>query len=254
MILIFPAIDIKDGKCVRLVQGEPGTEKIYSDDPAKMAILWRGENAKTLHVVDLDGAFQGHLKNLGAIRRVVDAVDIPIQLGGGIRTYEEVKQLFEIGIYRVVLGTAAIEDPELVRRVIKDFGIRKVAVGIDAKNGVVMTQGWKHDSGVDAISLALTMKELGVCRIVYTDIARDGMMTGPNFDAIKEMAVKTGIKITASGGVSGFKDLIRMQELEKFGVDSVIVGKALYENRFPCQALWRMNEKELQDLGPTRRI
>jgi phosphoribosylformimino-5-aminoimidazole carboxamide ribotide isomerase len=254
MILIFPAIDIKDGKCVRLVQGEPGTEKIYSDDPAKMAILWRGENAKTLHVVDLDGAFQGHLKNLSAIRRVVDAVDIPIQLGGGIRTYEEVKQLFEIGIYRVVLGTAAIEDPELVRRVIKDFGIRKVAVGIDAKNGVVMTQGWKHDSGVDAISLALAMKELGVCRIVYTDIARDGMMTGPNFDAIKEMAVKTGIKITASGGVAGFKDLIRMQELEKFGVDSVIVGKALYENRFPCQALWRMNEKRLQDLGPTRRI
>jgi phosphoribosylformimino-5-aminoimidazole carboxamide ribotide isomerase len=138
--------------------------------------------------------------------------------------------------------------------VIKDFGVRKVAVGIDAKNGVVMTQGWKHDSGVDAISLALAMKELGVCRIVYTDIARDGMMTGPNFDAIKEMAVKTGLKITASGGVSGFKDLIRMQELEKFGVDSVIVGKALYENRFPCEALWRMNEKELEDLGPTRRI
>jgi phosphoribosylformimino-5-aminoimidazole carboxamide ribotide isomerase len=254
MILIFPAIDIKDGKCVRLVQGEPGTEKIYSDDPAKMAILWRGENAKTLHVVDLDGAFGGHLKNLGAIQKVVDAVDIPIQLGGGIRTYEEVRQLFDIGIYRVVLGTAAIEDPDLVKRVIQDFGIRKVAVGIDAKNGVVMTQGWKHDTGVDAISLALKMKELGVCRIVYTDIARDGMMTGPNFDAIKEVAVKTGIKITASGGVSGFKDLIRMQELEKFGVDSVIVGKALYENRFPCQALWRLNEKELEDLGPTRRI
>jgi phosphoribosylformimino-5-aminoimidazole carboxamide ribotide isomerase len=254
MILIFPAIDIRDGKCVRLVQGEPGTEKIYSDDPAKMAILWRGENAKTLHVVDLDGAFEGHLKNLGAIQKVVDAVDLPIQLGGGIRTYEEVKQLFGIGIYRVVLGTAAIEDPDLVKRVIQDFGVRKVAVGIDAKNGVVMTQGWKHDTGVDAISLALKMKELGVCRIVYTDIARDGMMTGPNFDAIKEVAMKTGVKITASGGVSGFKDLIRMQELEKFGVDSVIVGKALYENRFPCQALWRLNEKELEDLGPTRRI
>lgn len=254
MILIFPAIDIRDGKCVRLVQGEPGTEKIYSDDPAKMAILWRGENAKTLHVVDLDGAFGGHLKNLGAIQKVVDAVEIPIQLGGGIRTYEEVKQLFDIGIYRVVLGTAAIEDPDLVKRVIQDFGVRKVAVGIDAKNGVVMTQGWKHDTGVDAISLALKMKELGICRIVYTDIARDGMMTGPNFDAIKEVAMKTGIRITASGGVSGFKDLIRMQELEKFGVDSVIVGKALYENRFPCQALWRLNEKELEDLGPTRRI
>ncbi len=254
MILIFPAVDIKDGKCVRLVQGAPGTEKVYSNDPAEMAILWRGENAKTLHVVDLDGAFEGHLKNLSAIKKVVDAIDIPVQLGGGIRTYEEVQQLFEIGVYRVVLGTAAIEDPGLVKRVIKEFGVRKIAIGIDAKNGIAMTQGWKHDSGVDAVSLALKMKELGVCRIVYTDIARDGMLTGPNFDAIKEMAVKSGLRITASGGVSGFKDLIKMQELEKFGVDSVIVGKALYENKFPCQALWRMNEKELQDLGPTRRI
>jgi phosphoribosylformimino-5-aminoimidazole carboxamide ribotide isomerase len=254
MILIFPAIDIRDGKCVRLVQGAPGTEKVYSNDPAQMAILWRGENAKTLHVVDLDGAFEGHMRNLDAIRKIVDAVDIPIQLGGGIRTYEEVRQLFEIGVYRVVLGTAAIEDPDLVQRVIRDFGVRKIAVGIDAKNGVVMTQGWMHDSGVNAISLALNMKSLGVCRIVYTDIMRDGMMTGPNFDAIKEMATKSGLKVTASGGVSGFKDLIRMQELEKFGVDSVIVGKALYEDKFPCQALWRRNEMDLEDLGPTRRI
>ena len=253
MILIFPAIDIKDGKCVRLVQGAQGTETIYSDDPAKMATLWRGENAKTLHVVDLDGAFEGHMKNLGAIKKIVDAVDIPVQLGGGIRTYEEVEQLFAIGVYRVVLGTTAIEDPGLVEKVVKAFGIRKVAVGIDAKNGVVMTKGWRHDSGVDAISLALKMKEIGVCRIVYTDIMRDGMMTGPNFDAIKEMAVRTGLKITASGGVSGFRDLVRLQELEPFGVDSVIVGKALYENKFPCEALWRLNEQELKDLGPTRR-
>ena len=253
MILIFPAIDIKDGKCVRLVQGAAGTEKVYSNDPDRMAILWRGENAKTLHVVDLDGAFGGHLKNLDAIKKIVDVVEIPVQLRGGIRTYEEVQQLFEIGVYRVVLGTAAIEDPDLVSRVIKNFGIRKIAVGIDAKNGIVMTQGWLHDSGVDAVSLALKMKDLGVCRIVYTDIMRDGMLSGPNFDAIKEMAVRTGLKVTASGGVSGFQDLVKMQELEKFGVDSVIVGKALYENKFPCQALWRLNEKELEDLGPTRR-
>ncbi len=254
MILIFPAIDIKDGKCVRLVQGAPGTEKVYSNDPAQMAILWRGENAKTLHVVDLDGAFEGHMRNLEAIKKIVDAVDIPIQLGGGIRSYDEVRQLFEIGVYRVVLGTAAIENPDLVQRTIKDFGPRKIAVGIDAKNGAVMTQGWKHDSGVDAIALSLDMKKLGVCRIVYTDIMRDGMLTGPNFDAIKEMATKSGLKVTASGGVSGFRDLIKMQELEKFGVDSVIVGKALYEDKFPCEALWRQNEKELKDLGPTRRI
>jgi len=254
MLLILPAIDIKDGRCVRLVQGALGTEKIYSDDPVQMAILWRGENAKTIHVVDLDGAFGGAMKNLDVLRRMMKAVDIPIQIGGGIRTYEQVQQLFEIGVYRVVLGTAAIDDPELVTKCIKDFGARKIVVGIDAKNGVVMTKGWKENTGIEAVSFALNMKALGVGRVVYTDISRDGMLTGPNYEAIQIMAEKTGLRITASGGVSGYQDLIKLQELEKFGVDSVIVGKALYENRFSCQALWRSNEKELDDLGPTRRI
>ncbi len=254
MLLILPAIDIKDGRCVRLVQGAPGTEKIYSDDPVHMAVVWRGENAKTLHVVDLDGAFEGTMKNLDVLRRMMSAVDIPIQIGGGIRSYEQVKQLFGIGIYRIVIGTAAIEDPDLVARCVRDFGARKIVVGIDAKNGVVMTKGWQENTGIEAVSLALNMKSLGVCRVVYTDITRDGMLSGPNYDAIREMAVKTGLKVTASGGVSGYQDLMKLQELEKFGVDSVIVGKALYENRFSCQALWRENEKELDDLGPTRRI
>jgi phosphoribosylformimino-5-aminoimidazole carboxamide ribotide isomerase len=254
MLLILPAIDIKDGRCVRLVQGAPGTEKIYSDDPVQMAILWRGENSKTLHVVDLDGAFDGRMKNLETLQRMMKAVDIPIQIGGGIRTYEQVKQLFEIGLYRVVLGTSAIDDPELVARCVKDFGARKIVVGIDAKNGVVMTKGWQENTGIEAVSLALNMKALGVCRIVYTDITRDGMLSGPNFEAIADIAQKTGLKVTASGGVSDYQDLIKLQELEKFGVDSVIVGKALYENRFSCQALWRENEQSLDDLGPTRRI
>jgi phosphoribosylformimino-5-aminoimidazole carboxamide ribotide isomerase len=253
MILIFPAIDLKDGKCVRLVKGDPGTEKIYSEDPVQMAILWRGENAKTLHVVDLDGAIEGSMRNLDVIKKMAEAVDIPIQIGGGIRTFGQIRQLFDIGVYRVVLGTVAIEDPDLVRKAVSEYGPRKVAVGIDAKNGIAMTKGWQQDSGVDAVSLALKMKELGVCRVIYTDINRDGMLSGPNFDAIKEMAVRTGLRTTASGGISGYQDLIRLQELEKFGVDSVIVGKALYENKFPCQALWRLNEKELQDFGPTRR-
>ena len=254
MVLLVPAIDIRDGRCVRLVQGEPGTEKIYSNDPVQMAVLWRGENAKCLHVVDLDGAFEGSMKNLELIRRMVNTVDIPIQIGGGIRTFEQVKQLIEIGVYRVVLGTAAIEDPELVTRSIASFGKSKLAIGIDAKNGIVMTKGWQKDSGINAIDLALAMKSRGVCRIIYTDISRDGMLNGPNFEAIKEIAVKSGLRVTASGGVSNFEDLRNIQELEKFGVDSVIVGKALYENRFPCEALWRMNEKDLDDLGPTRRI
>jgi phosphoribosylformimino-5-aminoimidazole carboxamide ribotide isomerase len=254
MILIVPAIDIRDGKCVRLVQGEPGTEKIYSDDPVQMAVLWRGENAKALHVVDLDGAFGEEMKNLALIRQIVDKVDIPVQIGGGIRTFEQVKQLIEIGVSRVVLGTAAIENPELVSRVVLSFGMRKVAVGIDAKNGIVMTKGWKKNTGIQALELALEMKRLGIGRIVYTDISRDGMLTGPNFEAIREIAQKSGLRVTASGGISGYEDLMKIQELEKFGVDSVIVGKALYENRFPCQTLWRLNERELDDLGPTRRI
>ncbi len=254
MLLILPAIDIKDGRCVRLVQGAAGTEKIYSDDPVQMAILWRGENSKTIHVVDLDGAFDGTMKNLDVLRRMMKAVDIPIQIGGGIRSYEQVKQLFEIGVYRVVLGTSAIDDPELVSRCVADFGARKIVVGIDAKNGVVMTKGWTENTGIEAVSLALNMKALGVCRIVYTDITRDGMLSGPNYEAIQQIAERTGLKVTASGGVSGYEDLIKLQELERYGVDSVIVGKALYENRFSCQALWRENEKTLDDLGPTRRI
>jgi phosphoribosylformimino-5-aminoimidazole carboxamide ribotide isomerase len=254
MLLILPAIDLKDGRCVRLVQGEPGTEKIYSDDPVRMAVLWRGENAKTLHVVDLDGAFEGTMKNLDVLRRMIEAVDIPIQVGGGIRSYEQVRQLLECGMYRVVIGTAAIDDPDLVARCVKDFGARKIVVGIDAKNGVVMTKGWQENTGIEAVSLALNMKSLGVCRIVYTDISRDGMLTGPNYEAISHIAQKSGLRVTASGGVSGYQDLLQLQELEKFGVDSVIIGKALYENRFSCQALWRANERELKDFGPTRRI
>ncbi len=254
MLLILPAIDIKDGRCVRLIQGAQGTEKIYSDDPVQMAILWRGENSKTIHVVDLDGAFDGKMKNLDVLQRMMKAVDIPIQIGGGIRTYEQVKQLFEIGVYRVVLGTSAIDDPELVSRCVAEFGARKIVIGIDAKNGVVMTKGWKENTGIEAVSLALNMKSLGVCRIVYTDISRDGMLSGPNYDAIRNIAQRTGLKVTASGGVANYQDLIKLQELEKFGVDSVIVGKALYENRFSCQALWRENEQNLDDLGPTRRI
>jgi len=253
MLLIIPAIDIKDGKCVRLVQGELGTEKIYSNDPVQMAILCRGENFKTLHVIDLDGAFEGKMKNLDLIKQMVNAVDIPIQVGGGIRTYEQVKQLFDIGIYRVVVSTIAVEDPDLLKKLIDDFGPRKIIVAIDVKNGIVQTRGWKEDAGLMAISLALNVKQLGVQRIVYTDILRDGTMVGPNLEAIKDIALKTGLRVTASGGVSGMQDLWKLQELEQYGVDSVIIGKALYENKFACQKLWRLNEKELADLGPTRR-
>lgn len=254
MILIVPAIDLSNGKCVRLVQGVAGTEKIYCDDPVKMAILWRGENFKIIHVVDLDGAFGGSMKNFEVIERMASSVDIPIQVGGGIRSEDQCQRLFDIGVSRVMIGTIAIENPDLLQRLLEKFTPRKISISIDAKNGIVQTKGWTEDTGITAVSLGLNMKQLGVQRIIYTDIARDGMLVGPNIDAIRELAEKTGLRVTASGGVSGYKDLLKLTQLEQYGVDSVIIGKALYENRFPCQALWRDVEKDLTDLGPTRRM
>ncbi len=253
MILVIPAIDLRQGKCVRLVKGEAGTDKIYSDDPTRMAIVWRGENFKALHVVDLDGAFEGRPVNFPALKSIVDAVDIPVEFGGGLRTYEAVKQAFDIGIYRAIIGTAAVKDEELLIRLLQEFGPRRIAVGIDMLDGIVQIKGWTNSSGLSAVDLGRKLKSFGVARVIYTDISRDGTLKGANIDAMKEFAVQTGLRVTASGGVKSYEDLIHLQELEEFGVDSVIVGKALYENRFPCVELWRLNEKVLEDLGPTRR-
>lgn len=254
MLLIFPSIEITHEQCVQLVQGEPGAERLYSVDPVRMAILWRGENAKTLHVVDLDGVAEGKVCHGEIIRRMVEAVDIPIQVGGGLRSYEEIKPLFELGVYRVVVGTAAVENPMLIERLIKEFGARKIAISIESKNGKVRIAGGKKELELSPVSLGLQMKSFGVCRILYSDIAEDGTTKRLNIDALKELALRTNIRITAQGGVSNYQDLIKLQELERFGVDSVIIGRPLYENRFPCQRLWRLNEKELTDLGPTRRM
>jgi len=259
MILVIPAIDLRRGKCVRLIHGEAGTEKVYSDDPVKMATVWRGENFKALHVVDLDGAFAGKPVNLDALKLIVDAVDIPVEFGGGLRTYEDVKEAIDIGVYRVIIGTAAVNDEDLLIRLLVEFGPRRVAVGIDMLDGIVQVKGWKDSSGLSATDLGKRLKEKGVGRVIYTDISRDGTLTGVNAEAMKEFAIQTGLRVTASGGVASYADLLKLQELEPYGVDSVVVGKALYENKFPCVGLWRVNEKELSeapegsDLGPTRR-
>ena len=253
MILVIPAIDLRHGKCVRLIKGEPGTEKIYSDDPVKMAIIWRGENFKALHVVDLDGAFEGKPVNLDCLKAIVSAVDIPVEYGGGMRSYEDVKRALDTGIYRVIIGTVAVNDEELLMRLLRDFGPRRIVVGIDMRDGVVQVSGWKDSTGLSAVELGKKLKGNGVVRVVYTDIARDGMLLGVNAEAMKEFAVATGLRVTASGGVRSYEDLLKIQELEPFGVDSIIVGKAFYENKFPCAELWRMNEAQLNDLGPTRR-
>lgn len=253
MLLIFPSIEIRRGQCVQLVQGEPGSEHLYSIDPVQMAILWRGENAKTLHVVDVDGVMSGRIQNRDIIQRIVQAVDIPIQVGGGLREYDDMASLFSIGVYRVVIGTAAVYHQDLVGRLIKDFGARKIAVSIEGKDGRIRSEGGAKEHEISALDFALQMKRLGVSRIVYSDIAEDGITKRNNIDALRSLATQSGMRITAQGGITCYQDLINLQGLERVGVDSVIIGKALYDNRFPCQRLWRLNERELTDLGPTRR-
>ena len=225
-----------------MVQGVAGF--VYSDDPVEMARLWRKENSKCLHVTDIDGAMQGRLVSFDIILRMVKTVDIPIQLSGGFRTADEVKKAFDAGVYRVVIGTMIIESPDEAKRILDTYGPSKVVLGIDARNGIVKTKGWAGDSGLTAISVALNAKELGFKRIVYTDILLDGMMRGPNLAAIRMLAEKTGLRVTASGGISSLDDLLKVQEMEPLGVDSVIIGRALYENKFSCQGLWRLCEAQ----------
>ena len=254
MLLIFPAIEIRRGQCVQFVHGEPGSENLYSIDPVQMAVLWRGENAKSLHISDVDGVNTGRVHNWDIIEKIVKAVDIPIQVGGGLRSYDDIKTLLEKGIYRIVIGTIAVHDQALVEKLIQDFGARKIAISVEGFQGKIRTDGGAEVHDISPLAFTIRMKKLGVSRIVYSEIGPDGKSKVCNSASLKELAQGSGVRITAQGGIHGYQDLIRLQEIEKFGVDSVIVGKALYENKFPCQQLWRLNEKELKDLGPTRRI
>ncbi len=252
MTLVIPAIDIRGGRCVRLHQGSYEEETVYFDDPVQMAKLWRVQNARTIHVVDLDAARGGsddRAHNRDAIRKMCEVLDIPIQVGGGIRSLSQIEAMLDQGVYRVILGTAAIRDPDLVEAAIDRFSCRRIVVGIDARDGEVRVQGWTEGSGVDAVTFAQEMEARGVRRIVYTDISRDGTMSGPNVEAYRAMgSALDEMKITASGGVGTFDDLLDVQTLQPYGVDSVIVGTALYENQFPCQQFWGWNDLDQLDL------
>jgi len=254
MLLIFPSIEISKKCCVQVVRSVEGTARSYSIDPADMAVLWRGENAKTMHIVDLDGLAAGKVVNADILKRIVDAVDTPIQVGGGLRTFEAIEHVLSLGVYRVVVGTAAVEHPQLIERLIKTFGTRKIAVGIDAEDGKILIEGGKRRADISPLDLALDMKKLGVTRIVYSERQTENHQHILPLDSLRSIASRSNIRVTCWGGVQTYKDLVSLQELEKVGVDSVIVGKPLYENQFPCQALWRMNEENLSDMGPTRRI
>jgi len=227
-MLILPAIDLRGGKCVRLIQGKADAETIFSDDPVAVAEKWQSKGARFLHVVDLDGAFTGSQKNLDVVRKIANAVDIPIEIGGGIRDREAVERVFQAGVQRAILGTSALKEPAFAEAMCREFGDR-IAVSIDAKDGMVATHGWTEVGEKSAIHFAVEMEKAGVKTIIYTDIKRDGMLTGPNVEATKKMAqALQNAEVIASGGMSSLKDITDLKVLEPLGVTGLIIGKALY--------------------------
>lgn len=226
-MIILPAIDLKEGRCVRLEQGLMDRDTVYNDDPAAQALMWQEQGGEYLHIVDLDGAFAGVPKNRAAIESIVAAIDIPSELGGGIRDLETIEAYLDLGINRVILGTVAKENPDLVKEACRKFP-GQIVVGIDAKDGLVAVRGWADVTEKKATEMAKEMENFGVEAIIYTDIARDGMMQGPNIEATKALAESITIPVIASGGLSTLDDIRRLVEIETSGVTGVITGKAIY--------------------------
>ena len=233
-MLVIPAIDLKGGQVVRLAQGDPLRQTFYSADPVAMARRWETEGAPILHVVDLDGAFRGRPQHLSIVAEVTRAVRVPVQLGGGLRSLAALEQAFESGIERAVLGTAAIEDGEFLAEASRRYPGR-VVLGIDARNGKVAVRGWAADTGVSATELAAGTADLPLAAIVYTDIGRDGMLAGPNLEALRRMAQATCHPLIASGGIATLDDVKRLAALDPSRVVGALVGKALYEGRFTLE-------------------
>src|SRR5688572_19570631 len=234
-MLVIPAIDLKNGSCVSLVQGRQTDVTVYDANPVEVAKQFAGAGAQMIHVVDLDGAFKGGASpNRAVLNKILAAVDVPIEFGGGIRSRDDVQQLCDAGVARLVLGTVAVESPDRLRELIDSFG-DKICVGIDARDGQVMTRGWEAKAQISAVDLATRVASAGISRIVYTDIARDGMLTGPNVEQTVAVARAANIHVTASGGVSSLDDLKRLREAGEPLLDSVIVGKALYEQKFKLE-------------------
>lgn len=223
-VIVIPAIDIKDGRCVRLYQGDYQQVTVFAEHPAEVARRWQAQGGQVLHLVDLDGAAAGAPVNLAAIREIVGAVTIPVELGGGIRTLATIEGMLALGVSRVILGTAAVEDGDLVARAAARWG-EQIVVGIDARAGLVATHGWKQTSHRRAVDLAREMESFGVRRFIYTDIYHDGTLTEPGYDSTREMVVGVAAPVIASGGVSKVEHLRRLREI---GVEGAIVGRALY--------------------------
>jgi phosphoribosylformimino-5-aminoimidazole carboxamide ribotide isomerase len=230
---VYPAIDLKDGKAVRLLQGRMEDATIYAENPVEVALSFKEQGASFLHVVDLDGAFAGRPVNDSVIRELVKSSRLSVQVGGGIRSLDRIEELLNLGVERVILGTVAVRDPELVQKAVERYS-EAIVVGIDAKDGRVAVQGWAETTELNALDLALKMKDVGVNHLVFTDISRDGMLQGPNIQSTVELARTSGLQVIASGGVSRLDDLLRLQEEANQGVtiEGVIIGKALYSGAF----------------------
>lgn len=226
-MLVIPAIDLKEGKCVRLEQGLMDKDTVFNECPASQALEWQNQGAELLHIVDLDGAFAGQPKNRAAIEAIIKAISIPAQLGGGIRDIATIESYLSLGLSRVIIGTAAQRNPELVREACARFP-GQIVVGIDAKNGLVAVQGWAEVTGITAVELARKFEDCGVSAIIYTDISRDGMLQGPNLEATQALAKAVSIPVIASGGVSSLDDIRNLMAIESSGVTGVITGKAVY--------------------------
>jgi phosphoribosylformimino-5-aminoimidazole carboxamide ribotide isomerase len=236
-VIVFPAVDLHHGLCVRLTQGDPAAETVYSEDPLAVARRWAADGAQWLHIVNLDGAFAGHLDsepgvhelptNLTALQRIAQ-MGLPIQFGGGLRSLNDIEMVLGLGAQRIVLGTAAVANPDLVAAAVERFGSERIAVGIDARQGLVSTHGWQQMSEVPVIDLAREMRLRGVDWVVYTDIARDGMLSGVNASATASLARQTRLRVIASGGVASLRDICTLKQVEASGVSGVIIGRALY--------------------------
>ena len=238
-MLLIPAIDLKNGRCVRLLQGELDSETVYSDDPAAMACSFEDAGAKRLHLVDLDGAFRGKGKNLDSIHSILKSISIPVQLGGGLRTADDVERMLKLGVSTVIIGTMAVKNPDVFEDIIKRYSSEQIILGIDTRNRKVAIEGWQEGTEIYDVDFALHWKKVGIQRVVFTDIARDGMLSGPNMEALRNFARGTGLKIVASGGVSSMEDLEQLKTLEEDGVDQVISGKAIYEGKLDLKEIFK---------------
>lgn len=245
-MLIIPAIDIKEGRCVRLREGQFEDIEIFSDDPIKVAVKWANRGAEMLHIVDLDGARYGKLTNISLVEQIIKKIGIPVQVGGGIRSYQKVKNLINLGASRVILGTILWKDKTLAKKLFEDFS-EKIIAGIDAREGYVAIEGWQNVLSIDVLDFAGEMERLGARRIIYTDINRDGTLKGPNITNIEKMVKNVNIPLICSGGIASLDDIKKLKRFETKGLEGVILGKALYKRTILLEDVLKIAQSKIND-------